>query len=146
MATEACDDGNVLNGDGCSSSCTVETDYSCSGGSLTSKSTCVYIGQITLELTKIMRKADSNTAELIFNLQPNIRALDKMNFSQYAVLSVNGHSITYSVSYDTAGVITVLADYGTNIEGASSTFTLSYNQSLVGLSSKILTFNMVGYN
>lgn len=28
----ACDDGNNLNGDGCSSSCRVESDYECSGG------------------------------------------------------------------------------------------------------------------
>ncbi len=30
---EECDDGNVASGDGCSSECTVEIGYSCSGGS-----------------------------------------------------------------------------------------------------------------
>ena len=30
---EACDDGNVLSGDGCSSTCTVEASWECSGGS-----------------------------------------------------------------------------------------------------------------
>lgn len=28
---ETCDDGNSISGDGCSSSCTVETGYVCSG-------------------------------------------------------------------------------------------------------------------
>lgn len=36
---EACDDGNSASGDGCSSSCTIETGYSCSG----TPSTCVAI-------------------------------------------------------------------------------------------------------
>jgi len=35
-----CDDGNLINGDGCSSSCKVETDWSCSGGSPTSQDNC----------------------------------------------------------------------------------------------------------
>ena len=37
--TEAWDDGNVVNGDGCSSICKVEDGYVCTGGSPTSKDT-----------------------------------------------------------------------------------------------------------
>jgi cysteine-rich repeat protein len=29
----ACDDGNIINGDGCSSTCTIETGYSCNTSS-----------------------------------------------------------------------------------------------------------------
>ena len=36
-----CDDGGTISGDGCSSSCTVEPKWSCSGGSETTPSTCV---------------------------------------------------------------------------------------------------------
>lgn len=35
-----CDDGNTRNGDGCSSTCEVETDYVCKGGSAYAKDTC----------------------------------------------------------------------------------------------------------
>lgn len=35
-----CDDGNKINGDGCSSTCEVETGYTCNGGSPSSKDTC----------------------------------------------------------------------------------------------------------
>ena len=35
-----CDDGNNINGDGCSSTCEVETGYYCSGGSPQGKDTC----------------------------------------------------------------------------------------------------------
>jgi len=38
---EECDDNNTLSGDGCSEDCVVENGWNCSGGSLTSKSTCV---------------------------------------------------------------------------------------------------------
>ena len=40
VGTEAWDDGNTSSGDGCSSSCAIETNYVWSGGSSTSKDTC----------------------------------------------------------------------------------------------------------
>jgi cysteine-rich repeat protein len=43
-----CDDGNLINGDGCSDSCQVENDYTCVGGSITSPSACSYSGPIYL--------------------------------------------------------------------------------------------------
>jgi cysteine-rich repeat protein len=42
-----CDDGNTINGDGCSNTCTIESSWICSGGSSTSKDTC------TLSTSKI---------------------------------------------------------------------------------------------
>jgi cysteine-rich repeat protein len=36
-----CDDGNLINGDGCSSTCMIEAGYNCSGGSNTTKDICV---------------------------------------------------------------------------------------------------------
>jgi cysteine-rich repeat protein len=38
--TEACDDGNAANGDGCSSTCAVETGHSCSGAPSTCAPVC----------------------------------------------------------------------------------------------------------
>ncbi len=37
---QACDDGNLGAGDGCSSTCKVETGFACAGGNATTKSTC----------------------------------------------------------------------------------------------------------
>lgn len=37
---EKCDDGNLKNGDGCSSTCTVEDGWSCSGGTSVKPSLC----------------------------------------------------------------------------------------------------------
>jgi cysteine-rich repeat protein len=38
-----CDDGNLRNGDGCDSTCTVETGFTCSGGTSTLRDTCYEI-------------------------------------------------------------------------------------------------------
>lgn len=45
-ATEGCDDGNLLNYDGCSSTCAVETSFSCSG----SPSLCYFASTVSLAL------------------------------------------------------------------------------------------------
>ena len=48
--SEACDDSNQSNGDGCSSSCDVETGYACSGGTTSSSDTCYLVcGDGTLD-------------------------------------------------------------------------------------------------
>ena len=41
--TEACDDKNTSSGDGCSSACNIESGWSWSGGSSTTKDICVEI-------------------------------------------------------------------------------------------------------
>jgi cysteine-rich repeat protein len=41
--TYACDDGNNVGGDGCSSVCTIEDGVTCAGGSATSKDVCTEV-------------------------------------------------------------------------------------------------------
>jgi len=41
---QQCDDGNIVNGDGCSSTCKIEPHYICFNGSKTHKTDCVYNG------------------------------------------------------------------------------------------------------
>ncbi len=48
-----CDDGNVLNGDGCSADCTVEAGYACSGGNTTSPDVCVSTRALTATLSLV---------------------------------------------------------------------------------------------
>ena len=47
----ACDDGNNVNGDGCSSTCSIEMGWSCLGGSSTSKDACKLLTSGTASLT-----------------------------------------------------------------------------------------------
>jgi cysteine-rich repeat protein len=72
VITEACDDGNNITGDGCSSNCTIEADYTCSGGSLFHASVCAYSSPISITLVEVRRAVDSNTAIITLNLAPSL--------------------------------------------------------------------------
>ena len=41
MGILECDDGNLLDGDGCSAFCTVEKGFKCKGGSMTAPDICL---------------------------------------------------------------------------------------------------------
>jgi len=49
---EACDDGNINDNDGCSSTCTVEPNYNCSGINADGSSNCIPIWFKNLKLYK----------------------------------------------------------------------------------------------
>jgi cysteine-rich repeat protein len=72
----SCDDGNTINGDGCSAACLVEDYYRCSGGSSTSPSVCVYTGiSLTASLKKIRKTEDFNQGIFQFNIYPPLLSL-----------------------------------------------------------------------
>ena len=59
-----CDDGNSIDGDGCSSSCQVEDGFKCSGGSFTNPDTCIeIIPPSLLSLTQL----DTQTVIITFS-------------------------------------------------------------------------------
>jgi len=41
VGTEVCDDGDLVNGNGCTSTCTIEAGFECGGGSSTSADSCI---------------------------------------------------------------------------------------------------------
>jgi cysteine-rich repeat protein len=54
-----CDDGNLVDGDGCSSDCEEELGWSCSGGTTTTADTCVETDYITPSLSDCQAYADT---------------------------------------------------------------------------------------
>jgi cysteine-rich repeat protein len=81
LAVEGCDDGNLINGDGCSSSCTVETNWSCVGV-LTQGSTCKINVTVSLNYIGSFRDTNANRAYIYFKLTPYFKEYLKVNFSQ----------------------------------------------------------------
>jgi cysteine-rich repeat protein len=57
----ACDDGNKISGDGCSSTCKVEYRYICEGSPNNGPSKCIYQGNIKLALDCIYKSEVKNT-------------------------------------------------------------------------------------
>lgn len=66
-----CDDGNTVNGDGCSSTCTVESGYTCYGGSAISTDICQKInpGQTSLALTVANGYPQYTSSAVVINLK-----------------------------------------------------------------------------
>ena len=50
-AQKECDDGNTVSGDGCSSDCTIETNWTCSGGGITTRDSCALTNNAQMTLT-----------------------------------------------------------------------------------------------
>jgi cysteine-rich repeat protein len=62
----ACDDGNTVDGDGCSSTCLVETGWTCTGGNMARPDVC-FLNPTACAATKdfgFKSCADSNSADL----------------------------------------------------------------------------------
>jgi hypothetical protein len=80
--TLPCDDGNTVNGDGCSSACKVEKSYTCSGGSATTPSICTYTGKfVTITLTTITSSSVANQALFIFTMVPPLFNLEQKDLT-----------------------------------------------------------------
>ncbi len=96
--TAACDDGNLIDGDGCSSSCEIELHYKCNTISALTPSICQYAGRdliITLITTKKSEDYD-NRGIFIFAFSPPIPSISKMNLSHYFNFSCE--SATFKVA------------------------------------------------
>jgi cysteine-rich repeat protein len=82
-----CDDGNSDDGDGCSATCTIETNFTCKDGSPTTPSKCSYNKPIELELKKSVKDIYNNAVTFTISTFPQLRVLNAFNFSQ--ILSSN---------------------------------------------------------
>jgi cysteine-rich repeat protein len=76
-----CDDGNLINGDGCSSTCYAEQDYTCTGGSWTTADVCSYSGPFYITVLKTYKDPNQNKVDVVVSITPNIQSLANMNFS-----------------------------------------------------------------
>jgi hypothetical protein len=65
----ACDDGNNVNGDGCSSDCKIEVGYNCIGGSPNSKDACTTFRPSAISITQSGQSHLMN--KIILNVRVN---------------------------------------------------------------------------
>ncbi len=83
-----CDDGNLLNGDGCSSKCKIQRNYECQNGSLWSRSICYLVTDFSVTLQSIKRDQSSNSGVLklqISPVQPKLGNIDWASFVSFEV-------------------------------------------------------------
>jgi cysteine-rich repeat protein len=66
---EACDDGNLNDGDGCSAACRVENHFVCNGTTPVGASEC-YLLSLDLALSRTLKDTTQNSFTLYFSPQP----------------------------------------------------------------------------
>jgi cysteine-rich repeat protein len=109
--TNKCDDGNLINGDGCSESCTIEKNYFCVNGSATSSSVCVYHRyDLTLTLFKIDKSSTSNQGIFIFQLTPLLYNLNKLDLAKDTRFECGQSIFVDKISY-AKGFLTVYVNF-----------------------------------
>ena len=95
-----CDDGNLRDGDGCSSLCYVEPNYRCYGGSSTSSSQCVYHGvPLSLALSSINKVDGLNQGIFRFDVYPPLFTISEMHLNQHVSLFCNATEAVSAISY-----------------------------------------------
>lgn len=113
MGSEVCDDGNSVDKDGCSSSCSVETDFTCEPDPTNATgSACFYVGQVQVEEVYIKKVDGQNQIEVLLNLSPSdLSFWDSVDF--LSMIQVNSPvPITgYTITHNSDGTVAITIDY-----------------------------------
>lgn len=120
----ACDDGNLVDGDGCSSTCTIETNYTCKGGNSTSASICGYNQPLVVTLLDAQKSPAANEVVFTLDISPVLPLLNSLNFSQIFSTTLNSMG-TVSFTYDGNGSLVVVVSYNQSIQSSDVQLILS---------------------
>lgn len=117
-----CDDGNLVDGDGCSSTCQIETNYTCVNGSSTTPSLCSYNKPLDLTLTSSTKDIKSNTVVFEIVVGPALKVLDTFNFSTIMTSNIPNAQISFVYSN---GQLKVTVQYNESIQSKNVSIELS---------------------
>jgi hypothetical protein len=137
-----CDDGNLISGDGCSSTCQVESDFICSNDKAANPAShCKFKGRVKLSLNGIYKVANQNQISIIFDIYPYNDILLKMDLVNSVHFNSTGSNLTSS-SIASKQVILKIA-YFSNVEGNSAKISIQFDSSYVISPNFYLTFDIV---
>lgn len=131
IITLPCDDGNTINGDGCSSECQIENQYTCANGSLTSPSVCIFMGDITASVTWMRNTGTVNEGVIALSLSPYLSAYSQMNFSQLVQLGIGNSTFPIKEYSLSAPELEITFDYSFTVESLNATVTIGFDSSYV---------------
>ena len=144
MGEVECDDGNTINGDGCSSKCSAEVGYRCSKGNDFAPSVCTYVGTpLNLTLTSIKRDGNLNQGLFSFAVYPPLLNIKKMNLSSYVKLDCTINETVSDIVYDHNGELTLTVSFTTDLEGMPCSVNLIFDTTIIESPNITLTFNAV---
>lgn len=127
---EQCDDGNTVDGDGCSSTCQIEQAWTCNNNPV---NTCCTLEstQLSLNIDKILKVPNRNSMTLILTVSPLLPILTPENMQHYVTLTVTGVPLyNESKTAKPGQVIEVTYDYNQSIHGKKGSigFEISFSQ------------------
>lgn len=142
-----CDDGNNIDGDGCSSTCTIETNYTCVGGDATFRSVCSYNQPILMTLVSSYKQTMVNQISLKFTLAPALKDLNSVDFSTVITTNITGVK-SIVLTYDGSGSLAAVITYNTSIEAqpVSVTFTPPYSAAFYSTPVTTVDFSIDSWN
>lgn len=117
-----CDDGNIVSGDGCSATCTVETNYTCKESSKSSPSICGYNQPLVFTVTSSVANNITFDIVVTVSVTPILPWMATHNFSK---LSVNDSDVNITSSSYSSGVLILNLKYSDNSDDNSVTFTFT---------------------
>jgi cysteine-rich repeat protein len=112
LYTLPCDDGNNIDGDGCSGYCQIELGYTCLTGG---NSICYNSGLALIKILNITKLTYSNEFIIIMSLIPSIQQQSLIDFADS--VSLNQSLTLTSVTYNNNGIATMRCSYTQNLYG-----------------------------
>ena len=91
-----CDDGNSINGDGCSSKCRIEEGFSCQGGNTTHSDTCKDILNPTLGISPQFMGIHT----FAFDLSEPVLVISQEEEKTFVDLHLHGGYFQYKFDYE----------------------------------------------
>ena len=142
VLTNECDDGNNLNGDGCSSTCQVEISYRCYNRSTNSSSVCVYEGiPLIVSLNSSRKTEGENQGFFQFSIYPPLLNINRMNLSSHVSFDCDSTYNVSDVAYS-SGTLSIVTDYSEDMEERLCNFTFSYDPTVIRSNTSKITFSV----
>lgn len=100
--TSQCDDGNTISGDGCSSTCVKETNWTCIP-TATFFSNCYFTGNVSIIVSKVYKEEFSNDVRFYLNVTPWVDSMSWVSsnlvFDTNASIDASASSYYYDSGY-----------------------------------------------
>lgn len=141
--TLPCDDGNNEDGDGCSSTCSVQKFYKCVNGSSSSPSQCFYVKKdISLSVSRIDRANLDNTGVFTFKLSPANINYRQINLVQSGNFQCSQSNTLVGISLE-GNQLTVIVTFHEDLQVNEAVFSISLNTSYFSQTNVSLDFQMI---
>lgn len=144
QTSEECDDGNNDNGDGCSSTCNVETGFSCSPQYVSATHTfslCFWTASISFSLNWIEKIEGKNSLKFCFTLDQIIEEWKNVNFT--SILTID--NIDPNTNFSTGLGSSMISSFSTSYDSSKNRFYVILDYQNYDMQGSYLAFTLDPY-